>query len=345
MRTRAFVGLGLVVILIAVAVGYPLIAGQSILTPTDQLSDQTSLGPPVLDVSVATDQAVELAKPAENTLPPSTVATDVPATVVEQKPAARSGSILANMRVVTYYGHPADWRMGILGQLSDNELVSALFRRAAIYEEAGGKPVIPAIHLIVSVAQDNPGADGMWRARTADEDIQHYIDLAQENGMLIFLDVQNGRSSVQEELQPLLPYLAQSNVHLALDPEFDMWGGQIPGDEIGHMTANEINYATAVLSDIVAEQGGSNKILIVHQFTPFMIADKENVALDPNVDFVTDMDGFGDWALKTKHYDMFVRDELLQFGGMKLFFDQDTPLVSSEDVMALEPIPDVIIYQ
>lgn len=255
------------------------------------------------------------------------------------------GSILANRRVLTFYGHPYDARMGILGELSDGDLVAALFNRAAMYEEFSDRPVQPAIHIISTVAQDNPGSDGLYRARTDADVIQYYADLAAQNDMLLFVDVQVGHSSVQDEIEAVMPFLTQPHVHLALDPEFDMWDGSVPGDVIGSMSADEINYAQGVLSQIVAEQGGPNKILIVHQFTPYMIGDKWSIVDDPNVDLVVDMDGFGSWDLKVKHYNMFVRDELLEYAGIKLFFTQDTPLMSPEDVMSLEPVPDVIIYQ
>ncbi len=261
------------------------------------------------------------------------------------RPTSSSGSILANRRVISFYGHPYDGRMGILGQLSDDELVSALYRRAAMYEELSDRPVQPAIHIIATVAQDNPGSDGLYRARTDADVIQHYADLASANDMLLFVDVQVGQSTVRDEVAAVMPFLTQWNVHLALDPEFDMWGGDVPGDVIGTMTADEINYAQGVLSEIVAEQGGPNKILIVHQFTPDMVTGKGAIVDDPNVDLVTDMDGFGTIGLKLKHYEWYVKDELIEYAGIKLFFDQDTPLMTPEQVMRIDPVPDVIIYQ
>lgn len=299
------------------------------------------------------DESAEAVAPAVDVVASDSAAKETALDTIEglpesrpqAQPASTSGSILAARRILTFYGHPYDWRMGILGQLSDDELVSALYRRAAMYEELSDRPVQPAIHIIATVAQDNPGSDGLYRARTDPEVIQHYADLAAENDMLLFVDVQVGRSTVQNEIAAVMPFLTQPHVHLALDPEFDMWGGDIPGDVIGTMTADEINYAQWVLSRIVAEQGGRNKILIVHQFTPDMVTGKGAIVDDPNVDLVTDMDGFGNWGLKVKHYNMFVRDELLEYAGIKLFFDQDTPLMPPEDVMSLEPVPNVIIYQ
>ena len=36
---------------------------------------------------------------------------------------------------------------------------------------------------------------------------------------------------------------------------------------------------------------------------------------------------------------------VLSIAGYKLFYRQDVPLMSPEDVLGLEPAPDVVIYQ
>lgn len=321
-----------------IVVGKPLpVANMNVAEQSDAINDSTIA---VDDNGSTFDQNNQsIADDSASSAEPAAI----PASTSEL--AAPTGSILADGRVLTFYGHPYDARMGILGELSDSDLVSALYQRAAMYEEAGGLPVQPAIELIACVAQDNPGEDGLYRARTSPDVIQYYADLAAANGMLLVLDVQVGHSNVMDEVEAILPFLQQSNVHLAIDPEFDMWGGDVPGDVIGSTTAAAINYAQGMLSQIVAEQGGPNKMLIVHQFTPYMISDKGSIVDDPNVDLAIVMDGFGTADLKIKHYNMFVRDEPVEYGGIKLFFTQDTPLMSPDEVMALEPMPDVIIYQ
>lgn len=257
-----------------------------------------------------------------------------------------SGSILASRRVITYYGNPWSAQMGILGELDPQTLVARLRRAAQYYEEAGSKrPVQPAIEFIAVVAQAGPGADGMYRFRMPHAEIEKYSRLAAENGMLLILDVQVGRSTVQAEIEPLLPFLRQPHVHLALDPEFDMWGSDVPGVQLGHMTADEIHYAQNVLANIVATQGGPNKILLVHQFDWSMLPDKHLIRTDPRVDLAIIMDGFGGRAIKLRHYELYVKNDHLRFGGIKLFFKQDTNLMGPADVLELDPPADVIIYQ
>ncbi|MBI2952755.1 MAG: hypothetical protein HYY30_00440 [Chloroflexi bacterium] len=265
-----------------------------------------------------------------------------PTIVVQSEETA---TVLENRRLLTYYGNPYDGRMGIMGALSPEELVAALQQRAAMYEALSDRPVQPAIHFIATVAQASAGADGMYRARMPVSLVQEYADLAAQNGMLLFIDIQVGRSTVQEELAPWIPLLSQPNVHLALDPEFDMWGGQVPGVQLGHMTADEINYAQELLTSIIEQNGLPNKVLIVHQFAASMLPDKGRIGSYPRVEIVTDMDGFGSQPLKLKHYEWYVRDELIEYAGIKLFFDQDTPLFTAEEIMSLDPVPDVIIYQ
>ncbi len=261
-------------------------------------------------------------------------------------PPSGPGAILGTRRLLTYYGNPYAAQMGILGALDKQQLVAELKKKAAEYQALSDRPVQPAIHFIVTVAQASPGPDGMYTLRMPMSLVQEYVDLAAQNNMLIFLDIQVGRSSVQKELEPWIPLLSKEHVHLALDPEFDMWQGQVPGQQLGHMTADEINYAEKVLNDIIEKNNlSNNKILIVHQFTRSMLPDKANIQTYPRIELVTDMDGFGSQQVKLKHYQTYVRDELIKYAGIKLFYKWDSPLFTPEQVMNLDPVPDVIIYQ
>ncbi len=268
-----------------------------------------------------------------------------PATPDPRNVSAGPGSILAKRMVVSYYGNPYSGLMGVLGQLSKDELVAALKRRAAQYEAASGRPVQPAIHFIATVAQASAGSDGMYRARMPLEVAQEYAQLAANNDMLFILDIQFGRSTAQAEIPPWLPLLKEPHVHLAIDPEFDMWGSEQPGADLGHMMAYEVNYASDYLSNLVAQYNLPNKMLIVHQFTASMLPDKQNIQTNPNVDLVIDMDGFGYSSLKIQHYDWYVRDQAPQFAGIKLFLEHDPDLMTAADVMGLTPPPDLVIYQ
>jgi hypothetical protein len=159
--------------------------------------------------------------------------------------------------------------------------------------------------------------------------------------MLVFLDNQVGRSDVETEIRDILTYLDQPHVHAALDPEFAMPPGEIPGQAIGTMDAAEINAAQAVLETHASERGLPDKMLVVHRFTDDMVTRSELIQDFARVRLVMDMDGFGPMDIKQVKYGWYSAPA--EYSGIKLFFKQDTPLMSEAEVLGLDP--DVIIYQ
>jgi hypothetical protein len=273
-------------------------------------------------------------------------AIDPGADVAGQLAEPPEGAILPEFRVVTYYGHPHDPAMGITGEYPIDELAALLREEAANYTAADpSRPVIPAFEIIATVAQRDPGADGTYILDTSRETLTTYIDYAAANRMLVILDLQVGRGTVASEIEKVRDLLALPNVHLAIDPEFAVAEGQIPGEYIGSVTAESITYAQQALAEISATNGIPPKLLIVHQFREDMIQNKEQLAPYPGVQLVIDADGYGAPELKTAVYNFLVRDEPVEFGGVKLFYRQDVPLMSAQEILALTPMPDVIIYQ
>lgn len=260
----------------------------------------------------------------------------------EDRAAGRS--VLSDSLIVAWYGNPRTGLMGVLGQFTGEELASRLRRQANAYSPHTNKTIVPAYELIAVVALGSPGADGLYRRRETTEVIDSMLEQARANGFRLILDVQVGHSTVEDELEYLRPYLEQPDVYLALDPEFDMWRGQLPGVQIGHMTAAEVNYAIQMLENLIQANGLPPKVLIVHQFTENMLPDKGAIRRSPVVDVVLDMDGFGAQWLKKDTWDM-VMQRPLEFAGIKLFYDQDPGMFTPAEVMALEPTPSVVIYQ
>jgi hypothetical protein len=150
---------------------------------------------------------------------------------------------------------------------------------------------------------------------------------------------------VADELAVLEPYLRRPHTHLALDPEFAMGPGQVPGQAIGSLDATDVNTAIQTLADLVEADQLPPKVLIVHRFLPSMLTRAAAIQPDPRVQLVIDMDGYGTPGVKISKYHTFIRDAGVDFGGIKLFYHHDTPLLAPEDVLALDPPPDVVIYQ
>jgi len=254
--------------------------------------------------------------------------------------------LLPDYRIVMFYGHPHDPGMGIVGEHEIGELADILSEEAANYAAADpSRPVIPAFEIIATVAQRVPGSDGTYILDTDTETLSTYIDFAAEHGMLVVLDLQVGRGTVAAEIEKVRDLLARPNVHLGIDPEFAVAEGEIPGEYIGSVDAESISYAQKVLAEISAEHGIPPKMLIVHQFREDMIRGKDQLAPVPGVQLVIDADGYGAPELKTAVYNFLVRDEPVEFAGVKLFYGQDVPLMTPQEILALVPAPDVIIYQ
>ena len=258
-----------------------------------------------------------------------------------------TGGPLARGRMVSYYGHPLSGAMGALGQLEPEAMVRELKEQTEAYTKADpDRPAIPTIELIASVAQPEPGPYGLYLTKTDPYLIEKYAKLAEENNCLLLLDIQIGYSTIAYEMKTLMPYLERPYVHLAIDTEYDMIPPAIPGQEIGSSPGEDIQQAAQTLSDLVEEKNLPPKVLVIHQFEDGMIQDKEMLRPVPNVEMVVHADGFGTPQQKFEKYDLLVRDEPIQYGGFKLFYDQDTPLLSPKQVLdRLEPKPAVISYQ
>jgi hypothetical protein len=121
--------------------------------------------------------------------------------------------------------------------------------------------------------------------------------------------------------------------------------GAVPGVEFGRMHADEINWVIDQLSNLVRTQHLPPKILIIHQFLESMLPDWQKIRLQPGVQVITCVDGFGAPGAKIGDYQVFDRDQLIQYPGMKLFYKLDKPLMTPANVLALNPAPLMVMYQ
>ncbi len=87
------------------------------------------------------------------------------------------------------------------------------------------------------------------------------------------------------------------------------------------------------------------KLLLVHQFTENMIANKARLRPHPGVALTINVDGFGDRPNKISKYDAFTSEAVRFNDGFKLFYEEDTNLMSPASVLALKPPPDVVVYE
>ncbi|HEX6433312.1 MAG TPA: hypothetical protein VFZ87_03690, partial [Gemmatimonadales bacterium] len=107
-------------------------------------------------------------------------------------------SLIPEHRIVAFYGNPLSKRMGILGELPPDQMLTRLEEVATQWAAAdSGQKVLPALHLIATVAQGYPGPARKYRLQMPDSLIQRVADWAEERGWILFLDIQVGVSTVE----------------------------------------------------------------------------------------------------------------------------------------------------
>lgn len=260
------------------------------------------------------------------------------------------GAILPFRRIVCYYGNPNSTRMGALGEFPREEMLEKLQAEVAKWTAADpDQPALPCLHMVTVVAQADAGTSGMYRTQMRDTQVDSIYQMAKSIGGIFFIDVQPGQDDIRNLLPRFEEYLKQPDIHFAVDPEFYMRDGVVPGRKIGTMTAADINYVTGELARIVRENNLPPKVFVIHRFTQGMIQNYDDIELRPEVQIVIDMDGWGAPWLKRDSYRDYVVEEPIQFTGFKLFYNNDTkkgdPLMQPDDLLELRPVPLYIQYQ
>jgi hypothetical protein len=253
--------------------------------------------------------------------------------------------IFPDHRVVAFYGNPAADELGILGIGSPAARARQLARQAKGYDRKT-RPVLAAFELISTIANADPGDNGLYRSRVSDRVIRRYYAAARKAGALLLLDIQPGRSDFFEETVRLRKWLAKPDVGLALDPEWRVQAGQIPGQVIGSVNAREINAATAWLDRLTKRRNLPQKLVVIHQFTLDMISDRPRLKPRANLAITLNADGFGTHAQKLEKYRAFTAQTRKRFhDGYKLFYKEDTDLMTPAEVMRMKPRPDFVVYE
>jgi hypothetical protein len=261
-----------------------------------------------------------------------------------------AGAILPYKRIIAFYGNLYSTRMGILGELPPAQMLEQLQKEVKNWEKADSVlEVQPALHYICVTAQLAPGKGNTYRLRMPFHQIDSVLKIAATIDAIVFLDIQVGLSTLEKEIPELEKYLKMPNVHLGIDPEFSMKGGQAPGKVVGVFDAADINYATNYLASLVKENNLPPKILVVHRFTQGMVTNASRIKTRPEVQLVMHMDGWGEPARKINTYKQYIYKEPVQFTGFKIFYKNDTKnngrLLTPQELVKLQPQPVYIQYQ
>ena len=252
--------------------------------------------------------------------------------------------IFPDYRVVAFYGAPQSDRLGVLGIGSPASAGKKLLKLARKYAKKT-RPAAPAFELISTIATAAPGADGLYRMHQSDAVIERYLRAARKINALLVLDIQPGRADFMDEARRLERWLREPDVGIALDPEWHVGADQVPGKVIGSVSADKVNEVSEYVSRFVTEHRLPEKLFVVHQFTSGMIENKDLVERRPGLAVTMNVDGFGDRANKISKYKQFTTELTRFHDGFKLFYEEDTNLMTPGAVLDMRPPPDLVVYE
>ncbi|GGE95460.1 hypothetical protein [Mycetocola zhadangensis] len=256
--------------------------------------------------------------------------------------------LFADHQFVAIYGTPSTPVLGVLGEQDIAGSVARAQEVAAPYQALTAKTVVPMFEIIASVAAGGPGTDGNFSNELSAESLRPWVDAAAEAGMYVVIDLQPGRTDFLTQAQQYQSLLELPNVGLALDPEWRLAPDQFHLRTIGSVSAAEVNSVTHWLADLTNEKGLPQKMLIVHQFRPSMVTDRQNLDLSrPEVAMLLHVDGQGGQPDKQATWANLQRDAPAGVAwGWKNFYDEDVPMLTPEQTISgVHPTPELITYQ
>lgn len=252
--------------------------------------------------------------------------------------------IFADDRIlVAYYGTAGTGSLGVLGEGTPEEVMPRLLKAASAFSGTG-RPVQPVFELIVTVAHAGPTQSGQYSSDIDRASVQAYIDAAHQYGALVVLDLQPGRANFLEVAKRWEWALKDPLVGLALDPEWRMSQGGVPGQRIGSVSAEEINDVSGWLDELVVAEGLPEKLFVLHQFRTDMIRSILDVQARPHLAMVQHVDGFGPPRAKLATFRAVAKPR--QFAlGFKLFYDEDVPRMQPGEVLRIRPKVSFVSFQ
>ncbi|PWJ52566.1 hypothetical protein SAMN06264364_11960 [Quadrisphaera granulorum] len=254
---------------------------------------------------------------------------------------------LAGRRLVALYGHPGTPSLGVLGEQDDDATIARAQQVAQQYAGLDALAPAPALEVIATVASSSPGSDGDYSTETPVAELRPLVDRALAAGLQVVIDLQPGRATFLEQAKAYEELLALPGVGLALDPEWRLAPGQQHLDQIGSVSAAEVDETSAWLAQLVRERQLPQKVFLLHQFRTSMVTGR--ASLDTSHDelvFVVHADGAGAPGEKEATY------RALQAGapqgvvwGWKNFYDEDSPTFTPQQTVAEQPSPVFVSYQ
>ncbi|CAN5177622.1 hypothetical protein BH20ACT5_BH20ACT5_10800 [soil metagenome] len=310
-----------------------------VLLATGCAADEpTSSAEPTDDAPAATSTAATTTSAAPTTTtPPPPPPPELP---------GGGRDIFPAYRLVGFSLAPGSPALG--GLTGDLDVAAARLEEQAI-PYGVDRPVLPVFELIATVVHPVPGADGNYSTRATDENIGNHLDAARRHGALLLLNIQPGTADFLPEVQAYEKWLREPEVGVALDPEWAISPGQIPGEVYGRTTGQELDGVAAYLATLVEEGDLPEKVMVYHQVAPQVVEDEAALREHPGVAAIKSVDGIGSQGAKeATWYRLMETKPAHVTPGFKLFYEEDLrggPLMTPEQVLALMPLPEYVLYE
>ncbi|MEJ8283281.1 hypothetical protein [Curtobacterium citreum] len=250
-------------------------------------------------------------------------------------------------RYVALYGAPGSPALGVLGEQGPEATVRRAEQVAKPYRAESDELVTPAMEVIATVAAGDAGADGDYSTELPVSTLEPYVDAAHDADMPVIIDLQPGRSDFLSQAKKYESLLQKPGVWLALDPEWRLTKDQVPLQQIGSVSASEVNEVSSWLAALVRKEGLPPKALVLHQFRLSMIQDRSALETHPELDMLVHVDGQGSQPDKQATWKALHQGapEGLHW-GWKNFYDEDTPMLTPGQTMSeVSPTPSLVTYQ
>lgn len=302
---------------------------------------------PKTSTGVTTDHPrSRTATPTAGTPSPATPSPATPTPTPKELPLG-GNKLFPRYRLAGWCGAPSAPTLGELGLGDLDDKVSEMVRDVAVYGD--GRTVLPVIELIAVVVQGSPGPNGLWRYRQPDSVVERWLTAARKHNTLLLLNIQPGRAAFLDEVMAFADYLVEPDVGIALDPEWAMAPGQVPGRAYGHTDGKSIDDVARYLASIVKQNDLPEKALVYHQVARTVVRDPAAINQHDGVQIIRSVDGIGSRADKTSTWKWIggQRNPAVR-SGFKLFFSEDRKsgrLMTPAQVLALTPRPDYVMYE
>ncbi len=254
--------------------------------------------------------------------------------------------LLPTFRLMGFSGEP---NAAALGRLTGDLTAAGAELELLAVAYAGERPILPVFELIATVVQADPGSDGLYRTRASDETIMRYLQAARAARGILLLNIQPGLADFLPEVAAYQRWLTEPDVGVALDPEWAIDPGEVPGEVFGSTTGAELDAVARYLAELVREGDLPQKAMVYHQVAPSVVADEQALGAYPEVALVKSVDGIGTPAMKIETWTRLMAGKPPHvWPGFKLFYDEDTrtgPLMTPPEVLALTPTPDYVLYE